>query len=68
MKNMEIRTNLPFKSCENCPEFILRVRDKVLYFDQGITERVIDVFCKNAGLCKRLESVKKVEADESPMP
>jgi hypothetical protein len=65
---MEIRTNLPFKHCEKCPEFILSVDDKVLYFSSGYTERVIDVRCKNANLCKRLDAVRTVGEDESPVP
>ena len=65
---MEIRTNLPFKHCEDCPEFILNVDDKVLYFSSGHTERVIDVYCKNASLCKRLDTVKKEKKDEESMP
>ena len=65
---MTIQTNFPFAHCESCPECILRVNTEVLYADDQIMTRVLNVSCENAKLCMRLEKMKderkaKVESD-----
>ena len=51
---MDIKQSLPYSHCETCPEFLLKV-DEQAVFVNGITERVIEVRCKNEWLCKQLE-------------
>ena len=47
---MTIQTNFPFAHCESCEECILRVNTEVLYADDQIMTRVLNVSCENAKL------------------
>ena len=64
---MNIRTNLPFEHCDGCPEFVLSVNDKVLFYggyEYDHSERLIDVSCKNANKCLRLNEMLKKEGEK----
>ena len=62
---MTIQTNFPFTNCESCEECILRVNTEVLYADDQIMTRVLNVSCENAKLCMRLEKMKDAKKTES---
>lgn len=62
---MDIRKRLPFEHCETCPEFILSVDDKVLFYGTQSSERVIDVRCKNETKCLRLNEMNKKEMNKN---
>lgn len=64
---MDIKQNLPFTHCETCPEFVLKVNEQA-FFSNGITERIIEVKCKNEWLCKQLEQrLSEVRVNEKTM-
>lgn len=53
---MLIEKKLPYDFCDNCDEFILKVDDQLTFLQPvGCTERVITVYCKNAGKCVQLK-------------
>lgn len=56
---MEIRTDLPFDNCDSCPEFILDVDEQVIFADNNVGLRVLNVRCRNENLCRRLEYQRK---------
>ena len=62
---MTIQTNFPFAHCESCEECILRVNTEVLYADDQIMTRVLNVSCENSKLCMRLEKMKDAKKTES---
>lgn len=64
---MDIRKSFPFESCDSCPECLIDVDDKVLFFSGESSQRVITVSCKNEPLCRRLKSFHDEEKqDGSP--
>ena len=56
---MIIKIDLLSEQCENCPEFILRCKDKQVFNDSGQIEKVLTVSCKNERNCMRLEAERK---------
>lgn len=54
---MTINTDFPFTHCESCPECVLRVTTSILYGDDRIAARILNVSCGNAALCRRLEDM-----------
>lgn len=57
---MIIREELPFKHCDKCKEFILKMNTQTLS-DSDTSTRVIIVGCKNDWLCKQLYKRMKGE-------
>lgn len=57
---MDIIQDFPFKHCDSCPECKLDVNALTLYHDDRIATRQLNVSCKNAELCKRLEEQRNV--------
>ena len=64
---MIIKEDLPFTQCNNCPELILHVEEQVIFADDGILTRQLTVRCRNDELCKRLDRIRKEQADEESM-
>lgn len=62
---MEIKKDLPFECCENCPEFILDTREQVIFSVSKPSLRILTVSCKNKLLCKRLKENIKSEVKSS---
>jgi len=65
---MNIYTNFPFECCDSCQECILQVDVHDAYNNNKFVHKVMDVGCKNASLCMRLEKMNnerkaKVESD-----
>ena len=52
---MKIEKNLPFERCDNCESFILECFDQTKQDEKGNSERVVNVCCKNAWICKMTE-------------
>lgn len=52
---MRIVQDFPFPHCDSCPECILDVEHTTIFCDNHIVTNQINVGCKNAKLCKRLE-------------
>lgn len=63
---MDIVKQLPFDVCENCGEFVLDVKQDVLWYGDGGSHLALTVRCKNAGKCKQLkQNLKKLETENA---
>ena len=52
---MDIVKQLPFDVCENCPEFLLSVEQKTLWYGDDGSHLVLTVQCKHSEKCKHLK-------------
>ena len=52
---MEIKKDLPFEFCDNCPEFILDAHEQVIFSANIPSLRILTVSCHNKHLCKMLK-------------
>ena len=52
---MRIEKIVPYDTCDNCDNFILDAFDQTKTDEKGLSERVINVGCKNAWMCKMVE-------------
>lgn len=57
---MDIKQELLFDHCENCPEFILSVKEQIFYADNKCYRELL-VTCKNSWLCRQI--AERVTAD-----
>lgn len=62
---MRIKKSLPYDFCDTCDQFILKTDETMTFSGAvGVTERVITVYCKNAGKCGHLyKNLKKKVGD-----
>jgi hypothetical protein len=62
---MKIIQDFPFQHCDSCPECVLNVNQTTIFGDDSVITNQINVSCRNAELCKRLEEVRngQVESD-----
>jgi hypothetical protein len=53
---MDIRKELPFDVCDNCPEFVLSVDQQTLWYGDGGSHLVLTIHCKNDAICNHLKT------------
>lgn len=52
---MEIEKHLPFECCETCPEFIMKVQQRTLFYGDDGSHIGLTVSCKNESKCVHLK-------------
>ena len=52
---MEIKTDFPYKHCDDCPECVIHVEEQSYWISGDTFSRVLTVRCRNDSICKQVE-------------
>ena len=61
---MKIEQYLPFESCENCKDYVMKVDDVYLTSEYGGEKHVV-IRCKKAANCKRKKECPLMKEDSN---